>query len=203
MHLFDQRTLGVLILLLLALLVVVKRASTGSVVDLPHGDIRALLADGFNFFFLLIVIPLAAILLIAGQMEAFDPTHISIEGQWLPAVEILGAVLYTLGFLVMSWALLTMGRTYQVGGSAPRAQDRIIMTGPYRLIRHPMYGAALSISLGLAALVQSLAIFVVFLVYLALILVMIPLEEQALLRAYQERFAAYKRHTKSLVPLVY
>lgn len=203
MHLLEQPTLGIAILLLLGLLIGVKRMATGSIIDLPGGDIRARFADSFNLFFLLIVNPLAAILLIARQMDAIDPTHIAISGLWLLAVEVMGLVLYGLGFLLMSWALLTLRGNYQVGGSDPRTTDRMVLAGPYRFIRHPMYAAALSIALGLAGLVQSLACLLVFCIYLALIVLLIPVEEEGLQRAYHERFIAYRQHTRRLVPFLY
>ena len=87
----------------------------------------------------------------------------------------------------------------QLGGSAPRSEDQMVMSGPYRLIRHPMYGAALSISLGLSLLIQSGAFLLVFCVYLVLVLLLIPLEEEGLLNAYGERYLAYQRRTRRLL----
>jgi protein-S-isoprenylcysteine O-methyltransferase Ste14 len=74
----------------------------------------------------------------------------------------------------MAWALITLGRNYQPGGSAPRSEDKLIIQGPYRLVRHPMNTAALSISLGLACLVPSFAFICVFCIYLVLIILLIP-----------------------------
>lgn len=58
MHLFDQRLLGILVLVLLGGLVVVKRMATGSVLDRPRGNFLIQLVNGFNLFFLLMVNPL-------------------------------------------------------------------------------------------------------------------------------------------------
>ena len=76
------------------------------------------------------------------------------------------------------------------------------MDGPYSLIRHPMYAAALSISVGLAFLIQSWAFLCVFCIYLVLILRLIPMEEGRLLKAYGEQYVAYQRKTRKLVFLV-
>jgi protein-S-isoprenylcysteine O-methyltransferase Ste14 len=85
--------------------------------------------------------------------------------------------MYGTGFLLMAWALIILGRNYQLGGSTPRDTDEMVIAGPYRFVRHPMYLAALCISLGLALLVQSLAFFFVFCIYLVLILSLMPIEE--------------------------
>ncbi len=138
----------------------------------------------FNLFFLLIVNPVAALMLLWRRLEAIDPTRIVIDSpSLLFALELAGLTLYVMGFFLMAWALLTLRRNYQAGGTAPRDTDAIIMDGPYRRIRHPMFAAALSISFGLACLVQSFAFFSVFRIYIVLILLLIPLEEEVLRQA--------------------
>ena len=205
MHLLDQRTLGIVILLLLTGLVIIKRRFTGSILkDGSKSNPRIWLTHIFNLFFLLIVNPLAAILLITGHLEAVDPTRLAINRSWLlTGVEIGGMGLYVLGFVLMAWALVSLGGNYQAGGSHPRAADGMVMEGPYSLVRHPMYTAALVISLGLACVVQSLAFFLVFCIYLVLILLLIPAEEEGLQRAYGEQYIAYQQRVKRLVPLFF
>ena len=204
MYLLDQRTLGIAILFLLGMLVIVKRVTTGSILDRPKGIFLVQLVNIFNLFFLLVVNPLAAILLIARRLATIDPTHIVIDRLWILVVlEIVGLVIYVIGYLLMAWALIMLGRNYQLGGSAPRAVDEMVMDGPYRLVRHPMYTAALSISLGLACLIQSLAFFFVFCIYLVLILFLIPIEEEGLQHAYSDRYFVYQKKVKKLVPYLY
>jgi protein-S-isoprenylcysteine O-methyltransferase Ste14 len=114
---------------------------------------------------------------------------------------------FLLGMLVavkrMAWALITLGSSYQLGGSAPRFEDQMVLSGPYGLVRHPMYTAALTISLGLAFLVQSWAFLGVFCLYLVLILLLIPMEEDGLRKSYGEQYRTYRKKTRKLIPLVY
>ena len=205
MHLLDQRNLGIVMLLLLSMLVTIKLLATGSILkDKPKGNLRIWLTHIFNLFFLLIVNPLAAILLINGHLEAVDPTRLAIDIPWvLIGVEIGGLGLYVMGFILMGWALIRLGRNYQAGGSDPRVADGIVMGGPYKLVRHPMYSAALVISLGLACVVQSLAFFFVFCIYFVLIILLIPAEEEGLRRAYGEQYIAYQQRVKRLFPLFF
>jgi len=204
MHLLGPTLLGVAILLLLGALVVVKRIATGSVLDKPQGSFLVQLVNIFNLFFLLIVNPLAAVGLITGRLPALDPTRVSMQASWVVwLLEIAGLVLYVAGFLLMGWALLTLGRHYQLGGSTPRAEDKMVIRGPYRLIRHPMYTAALSIALGLACLIPSWIFWGVFAIYLVLIIPVISLEEEGLRKAYSVQYGAYQQRTKRLVPFVY
>jgi protein-S-isoprenylcysteine O-methyltransferase Ste14 len=204
MHLLDQRILGFTILFLLGILVIVKRVATGSILDKLKGSFLVQLVNIYNLFFLLVVNPLAAILLITRRLVTIDPTRIIVHGVWLSVVlEIIGMATYITGYLIMAWALVTLGRNYQLGGSTPRDTDEIVMAGPYRFIRHPMYLAALCISLGLALLTKSLGFFAVFCVYLVLILFLIPIEEGKMQQAYSDRYIVYKKKAKKLIPFVY
>lgn len=204
MHLLDQRILGIVILFLLGMLVTVKQISTGSILDKPKGNLLVQVVNIFNLFFLLVVNPLAAVLLILRRLATTDPTHIVIDTPWiLMVLEIAGLVMYVAGFLLMAWALITLGRHYQLGGSAPRSEDKLVGEGPYKLVRHPMYAAALGIAVGLACLSQSWAFFGVFCIYLALILPLISMEEDGLRKAYGEQYVTYLRKTRKLIPLIY
>jgi protein-S-isoprenylcysteine O-methyltransferase Ste14 len=205
MHLFDQRALGIVMLLLLSILVAIKHLATGSIWgDRPKGNLRIWITHTFNLFFLLIVNPAAAMLLIIRHLEAIDPTHIAIEVPWLlKGLEIGGMVFYLIGYLLMAWALVRLGGNYQVGGNPPRSADEMVIVGPYRFVRHPMYIAALCISLGLACLVQSLAFLSVFCIYVVLIILLVPAEEDGLRRAYGAQYTAYQQRVKRIIPLFY
>jgi protein-S-isoprenylcysteine O-methyltransferase Ste14 len=205
MHVLGQTTTGIILLCLSGFLVLIKRLATGSLVEFnPRMDAWNLLTNLFNLFFLLIVNPVAALLLVSGQMERLDFTHLgNLSPQWVLGLEVAGLGLSVLGYLLISWALLYLADNYQLGGSSPRSQDRLVLAGPYRLVRHPMYTSVLCISLGLALLVQSLAFFAVFCIYLALILHIIPGEEQGLRIAYHAQYLAYQKQAKKLIPLFY
>ena len=198
MHFLGRTALGITILALMGLLVLVKRLTTGSFVEYPStGNFWVRLTNHFNLFFLLILIPGVAVWLIAGFPQTTDGSQI------VSVLEIAGLALYVAGCVLMGWALLILGGKYQLGGSAPRDVDEMVMVGPYRFVRHPMYTAVLCLSLGLACLIQSLTCFAVFCLYLALILVLIPIEEEGLQRAYHDRYLIYQKRVKKLVPYLY
>ena len=204
MYLLNQKTIGIVLLVLLGMLVIVKQLATGSIIEMPTGSRLLRLTNSFNLFFLLVVNPLAAILLITGNAGAIDPTHMAVTAPGLAqAMEIAGLVLTVIGYLLMAWALICLGRRYQLGGNAPRKTDQLTIVGPYKLVRHPMYSAVLCISLGLACLLQSWAFLAVFIIYLVLLSGLIPVEEAGLQQAYGEPYGAYRHRVKKLIPLVY
>ena len=170
----------------------------------PRAALLVQLVNVYNLFFLLVVNPLAAIVLITRSLAAIDATHVTIgEPLVLLVLESVGLALYVAGFALMAWALITLGRVYQLGGSDPRSEDRLVVAGPYGLIRHPMYSAALSISLGLAFLTQSGAFLAVFCIYLVLILRLMPVEEEGLRKAYGPQYDAYQQKARRIIPFVW
>jgi protein-S-isoprenylcysteine O-methyltransferase Ste14 len=201
MTLLGHTALGIIILLLLGALVLIKRFATGDVFDAPGGTTFVQLVNFFNLFFLLVVNPAAAILLLSGSASLLDPVRIAMTPDSVAAVvECTGLLLYGGGFFLMAWALMTLRRNYQLGGSTPRPGDRFIAGGPYRRVRHPMYTAALAISLGLFLLLQSYPFLAVFLLYLILMLRLIPFEEMKLRTAYGEEYEEYRQRTNALLP---
>lgn len=198
MEILDRRIFGILILLLWAMLVFVKRLATGSLLgDRPRDAVWIWFVHIFNFSFLLVANPLAAMLLIFSRTRANNSPGLS------TAVGAAGMLVSAAGYILLVWALVALRRNYQVGGNPPRTSDELVTRGPYRLVRHPMYTAAVCISLGLACLTQSLAYFCVFCIYVVLVLLLIRVEERGLQKAYGGRYAAYQKTVKRLVPLVY
>jgi protein-S-isoprenylcysteine O-methyltransferase Ste14 len=50
---------------------------------------------------------------------------------------------------------------------------------------------------------QSWIFFAEFVIYLLLILLLVPMEENGLRQAYGEHYAAYRQKTKKLIPYIY
>ena len=202
MHLLGDDVLGVLVLCLLGIMVVVKRLATGSVLD-ERPDARPLVraVNVFNLSFLLVVNPAAAVLLLVGRLRAWDATRVEIPWRVLrTGVEVVGVASYVAGCGLMVWALLTLRSRYQLGGMAPRPRDALVSDGPYALMRHPMYAAALAMALGLTLALQSLACFGVFVIYIVMLGRLMPFEEAGLRSAYGEAYEAYARAVPRLIP---
>lgn len=200
---YDQKLAGFLILFLLSVLVFVKRMATGSVLDKPIGSLFIQIVNAYNLLFLLVINPIIAMLLITNT-PVIGIGHAVLNVPHLGTVsEVMGSVIYLSGYLLMAWALIRLGRSYQLGGSAPRLEDRMVVDGPYRFIRHPMYSAALAVSFGLACYTQSWVLFAAFIVYAGLIIAMIPVEENKLRQAYNKRYESYQQQANKLIPFIF
>jgi protein-S-isoprenylcysteine O-methyltransferase Ste14 len=82
-------------------------------------------------------------------------------------LQILGGVLGVLGLLLTGWAYRTLGRSF-TPYPVPRVGAPLVESGPFRLVRHPVYGGGLlvftgiSLAHGLLGLVGTSALAVVW-----------------------------------------
>ena len=79
---------------------------------------------------------------------------------------------------------------------------RLVMCGPYKFIRHPMYAALL---LGTLTVVLNKFSFVRMWVWIALstsIITKLLIEERLLVQRFK-RYASYKMRTKRLIPFIF
>ena len=116
---------------------------------------------------------------------------------------ILGFILF-LGGLALRWySIGYLGRYFTVNVSIS-AEHKLIDSGPYRYVRHPSYSGALLAFIGLGLCFGNwLSILFLTVPILAAFLWRIRIEEDALLDALGEKYRAYMRRTKRLIPWVY
>lgn len=82
----------------------------------------------------------------------------------------------------------------------PRASNTLITSGVYSLVRHPMYGALVLLSLGVAAVTDDGTRFV-FAGALALLLSRkADFEERELIKRHGREYQDYKRSSKKMLP---
>ena len=112
-----------------------------------------------------------------------------------------GLVLFVLGLGFALWARVNIGRNW--GGPMSRKDDTELVTGgPYRLVRHPIYGGILVAGIGTAialnwAWLAAVALFGAYFVYSAVV------EERHLSGVFPESYLSYQRSTKMFVPFIF
>jgi protein-S-isoprenylcysteine O-methyltransferase Ste14 len=102
---------------------------------------------------------------------------------------------------LVAWSRASFPRAYFATGAAPRG-DTLITTGPYGVLRHPIYAGALlffwSTVLGHWSLLNG----GIAMVVTGTIIVRIRVEE-ALLRARFPTYEAYAQRTRRIIPFVW
>ena len=117
------------------------------------------------------------------------------------SVVVLGDVLIALGFYAVF--LVLRENTYAAGTIEVEQGQQVISTGPYALVRHPMYAGALIMLLGIPLALGSWW-GLLTIVPMALALVWRILDEEAFLRKNLPGYAEYRAQVKyRLVPLIW
>ena len=113
-----------------------------------------------------------------------------------------GIFLMILGVLVRQWAIAVLGRFFSL--TVRVAEDhRVVVKGPYRLVRHPSYTGVLITFIGLALAVQSSgALLVLLAVFGVSYGYRMRVEERVLLSELGQDYAEYVKRTRRLIPFL-
>jgi protein-S-isoprenylcysteine O-methyltransferase Ste14 len=116
-------------------------------------------------------------------------------------VGIVGAAMMITGLALAIWAGLKHGAGLQAL-PYPREGGTALDTGPYRIVRHPIYGGALSMAFGWAIWRHGW----LTLAYAALLFLLFDAKARREERWLVEKFpsyAGYQRRVRKLVPFLY
>jgi protein-S-isoprenylcysteine O-methyltransferase Ste14 len=140
---------------------------------------------------------LVALVILLIRLGAFRDHHISTE----PGPAVLGLVLFALGLGFATWARVHIGRNW---GTPMRQKDdpELVTSGPYHLVRHPIYSGILIAGVGTAVALRwqwliAVALAGGYFVYSATV------EERYLTEQFPEAYPAYRHSTKMLVPFLF
>ena len=162
----------------------------------PEGKIRAHGKDRIYYLTM-------SVLLVEFAVCAYEYTHFRVGESDLRLDTVIGLALICLGFLLSIIAWLTIRRF-----SSPRFQiiegHRIVDSGIYHFIRHPIYLSLFLIAAGVPIALRSVG------GCLLLITLVIPAwiyianeEEKFLLLMFKQEYKLYLRKTKKFIPFLY
>jgi len=130
-----------------------------------------------------------------GKSEHF---HLSHEKFWF----FLGLGLLVLGSLLRHYCRRVLGRFF-TGNVKVQRDQTIIQSGPYQMVRHPSYTGGMLMHVGCGfALVNWMAVLVLFITTAASYLYRVHVEETALMAGLGDEYREYMRRTKRFVPYV-
>ena len=112
----------------------------------------------------------------------------------------IGLVLFALGLVFAIWARLHIGRNWGTP-MTQKDEPELVTSGPYHLVRHPIYSGILAAAIGTAVALSwlwltAVALAGVYFLYSATV------EERYLTDQFPDSYPAYKHSTKMLVPFI-
>jgi protein-S-isoprenylcysteine O-methyltransferase Ste14 len=113
----------------------------------------------------------------------------------------LGLVLFAVGLGFAIWARVHIGHNWGTPMSQ-KNDPELVTSGPYRLVRHPIYSGILVASVGTAVALSwawliAVALAGVYFVYSATV------EERNLTEQFPDTYPVYRHSTKMLVPFIF
>lgn len=116
---------------------------------------------------------------------------------------VVAGVLLFGGIALAGWGVAALRQAMALTSLPyPLAAGKLVETGAYRLVRHPIYGGLIMTAAGWAAVTASVPATVATAV-LAITLDLKRRREEAWLREHYSAYGAYQRRTKALIPGVY
>jgi len=126
---------------------------------------------------------------------------LAFTGPVLPGQPVLFAATIASG-LVAVWSIAAVRPSNLRIHPEPRASTRLVTSGPYRAIRHPMYAALLLLCGAWLAADFSPPRAAIYFILAGVMVRKIVIEERALVAHFPE-YAAYRARTRRLIPFIY
>lgn len=114
-------------------------------------------------------------------------------------IRILGAVLFFICILLMWWTLKTLQINFD-----QKAENRfVVKTGPYAVVRHPMYTIFIFLTIAQTLLTSNLIIALGVPIMILFIVLRVNFEDQLLVKEFKEEYVEYKNSKKALIPKIW
>jgi protein-S-isoprenylcysteine O-methyltransferase Ste14 len=113
-----------------------------------------------------------------------------------------GLALFAAGMGLMLWAEATLGRFFSVQVTIQEGH-RLVVDGPYHLIRHPRYLGIIVFAIGLSLAFRSWLGLVFVGMLIPVLLWRIHDEETLMHEEFGQDWETYSRHTWRLIPYIY
>jgi len=111
-----------------------------------------------------------------------------------------GILLVILGTMVRQWAIAVLGRFFSTTVGVQEGQ-KVVKTGPYRLIRHPSYAGMFMILLGIGMMLHSWGAILLQIIFICVGFgYRIHAEEKLLVKELGEEYIQYMKKTKKVIP---
>jgi protein-S-isoprenylcysteine O-methyltransferase Ste14 len=114
----------------------------------------------------------------------------------------IGAAVTVAGLLFAVWARRHLGTNWSRSVTIKQGHE-LITTGPYAVVRHPIYTGILAGFLGTAIALSQVRGFIGFVLVFIVLWAKLRIEEEWMRSQFGETYAAYAHQTTALVPYLF
>ena len=115
--------------------------------------------------------------------------------------EAAGLALFALGLAFAIWARVHIGKNWGTP-MTQKVEPELVTSGPYHLVRHPIYSGILAAGVGTAVALSWLWLIAVALIG-AYFIYSATNEERYMTTQFPDAYPAYKKASKMLVPFIF
>jgi len=122
----------------------------------------------------------------------------------IPHVEALawtGVVLCVAGLAFCIWARFTLGRNWSGVVTLKRGHE-LITSGPYALVRHPIYTGLLTMFVATVIVLGHVAGIIALPFVFMSLWIKLRYEEKLMLKQFPNEYTAYQRRVKRIIPFI-
>ena len=152
----------------------------------------------------LVLYVLVAVAEVVAVVRLWRPISVQLSRPMRLVAVLVGGLLYLAGLGLVIWGRLALGEMYNVSssfGAELYVDHRLVTSGPFALVRHPMYvGAALGVLGGL--LLYRTWTLVLILAHLPIFVFRARREEEALVAEFGEQWRTYAREVPPGLPFI-
>lgn len=118
------------------------------------------------------------------------------------ATQLGGVAVALLGIGFAIWARVHLGTMWSSTVTL-KSEHKLIQSGPYALVRHPIYTGVLVALVGTAVTIGTLQAFLSLPMFAFSLILKLSQEEQLMAATFGTEHAAYRRRVKRLIPFVW
>lgn len=159
----------------------------------------------FYFIFCIVII----LLLTIGTSEQFRILYIPfvelLDNSIIFVIELFGWIIFTLGWIFAFWGRTHLGNMWRPGQLSKDnlySHHRLVTSGPYRLVRHPIYVGEILLLFGMVLLFRFWLLVFFAVDRVLLICMRIKYEEELLEKEFGELWMNYKKNVPKFIPLL-
>ena len=117
-------------------------------------------------------------------------------------IDVTGTVFAIIGVAFAIWSRQSLRNNWS-GAVAITEGQQFIRSGPYAMVRHPIYAGMLLALLGTTLVSSTVGSLLGFVVAILSLCQKASIEEQFLMVEFGEQYAKYQREVKFLIPFIY